>query len=92
MKTMPVILRFYDGRVMTFPRKDAAAEFVGCSPRILSSGRCRFPCLGFDMYDDTPENAAYRKRYTTHKTDVMIWPLWYIRAGFAPASWNRETL
>lgn len=38
------------------------------------------------MWPDTPENAAYRKVYTTHGADAMIWPLWYLRKGIAPAS------
>lgn len=71
---------------MTFPCKLAVARYVGCSQYRLSSGRRRFPRLGFDMYDDTPENAAYAKRYTTHETDAVIWPLWYLRKGAAPAS------
>lgn len=71
---------------MTFPHKKAAAEYVGCMAYTLSSGRRRFPVLGFDMYDDTPENAAYAKCYKPHKVDAMIWPLWYLRKGMAPAS------
>lgn len=71
---------------MVFPDKRAAAAYVGCSPSTLTPGRRRFPKLGFDMYDDTPDNAAYAKCYTTHETDTMIWPLWYLRKGLAPAS------
>lgn len=82
----PVILRFYDGRVMTFPHKKAAAEYVGCMAYMLGTGRRSFPRLGFDMYDDTPENAAYAKRYRPHEVDAMIWPLWYLRKGLAPVS------
>lgn len=82
----PVILRFHDGRVLTFRSKMEAAEYVGCARYMLSCGRRRFPKLGFDMYDDTPENAAYAKRYKPHKADAMIWPLWYLRKGLAPAS------
>lgn len=81
----PVILRFHDGRVLTCRNKTEAAEYVGCTQAALSRSWSH-PRLGFDMWPDTPENAAYRKVYTTHKADAMIWPLWYLRKGLAPVS------
>lgn len=67
------IIRFDDGSVKMASSVSDIRSILRCNTnaiRILT----RMPDQGCTIYPNTPEYEAYKRVYTTHKTDCMDWP------------------
>lgn len=88
--TEKYILRFDDGSVKMASTIKGIQGILRCDTNAIRL-LVRMPNQGCTIYPNTPEYEAYKRVYTTHKTDCMDWPYPLVKPVHPDAEVNAST-
>lgn len=84
------IIRFDDGSVKMASSVRDIRDILQCNTHAIRL-LVRMPKQGCTIYPNTPKYEAYKRVYTTHKTDCMDWPYPLVKPVHPDAEVNAST-